>query len=529
MNNDMTEITYTIIIVASSMTCIVISCLYYCLCKPSTKNNEIINFHKLMKKDMNYNNNNNDNNNNPILYNKKTPLLHGEPNNYHNNNSKTNNTNNRSLNIIILTIGTRGDVQPFVALCKALKKYGHKPIIASHGCFKDWVIAQDIAFQDIGSYQINQPDEWLTATSIADFFEAMKPEMEKSKIACEYFYKASKGKDLIVATSHTVSFGLDISEKLNIPCVAIKLAPDLPTKAFGPFSKATSSYGLINLINHYLFLINVARAYKSAGMDTMEEDFRENILNLPRAIGTKRLTDLRDMPTIVAIGKDIIPFPNWSNNVAISGWLFLDDTTFQPNDEILDFLKNKEKPPVCVNFGSMVLASKSGLISHSIKAARSAGHRVLLIAGWAKPPQDCNDIIKDKENCLIVKGLPHEWIFPQCSCVIHHGGAGTLARTLQSGVPSIIVPILKWADQAFWARNVQQQNLGVHVTEKNITENVIKDAIEIVTTSKIIQDKCEEMKMSITKENSGEDIVKMLEMVYEFNINKNNKNVVGEK
>ena len=90
--------------------------------------------------------------------------------------------------------------------------------------------------------------------------------------------------------------------------------------------------------------------------------------------------------------------------------------------------------------------------------------------------------------------MPHEWIFPQCSCVIHHGGAGTLARTLQSGVPSIIVPILKWADQAFWARNVQQQNLGVHVTEKNITENVIKDAIEIVTTSKIIQDKYKSIK-----------------------------------
>ena len=89
------------------------------------------------------------------------------------------------MNIIILTIGTRGDVQPFVALCKALKKAGHNPLIASHGCFKDWVTSNDIQFQDIGSYQINQPTEWLTATSIADFFEAMKPEIEKSKIACE--------------------------------------------------------------------------------------------------------------------------------------------------------------------------------------------------------------------------------------------------------------------------------------------------------------------------------------------------------
>ena len=70
------------------------------------------------------------------------------------------------------------------------------------------------------------------------------------------------------------------------------------------------------------------------------------------------------------------------------------------------FLKDKS-PPVCVNFGSMVLASKSGLISNALKAVRASGYRVLLIAGWAKPPGDCDDIISDKSNCLVVKGLPH--------------------------------------------------------------------------------------------------------------------------
>ena len=424
-----------------------------------------------------------------------------------------------SLNIIILTIGTRGDVQPFVALCKALKKAGHNPLIASHGCFKDWVTSNDIEFQDIGSHQINQPTEWLTATSIADFFEAMKPEIEKSKIACEYFYEAAKGKDLIVATSHTVSFGLDISEKLNIPCVAIKLAPDIPTKAFGPFSKESSQYGICNLINHYIFLISVARAYKSTGMDTMEEDFRENVLKLPRGFGTKRITDIRDMPTIVAIGKDIVPDPKWPNNVSISGWLFLDDEKFKPSAEVQAFLKDKS-PPVCVNFGSMVLASKSGLISNALKAVRASGYRVLLIAGWAKPPGDCDDIISDTSNCLVVKGLPHEWIFPRCACIIHHGGAGTLARALQSGVPSIIVPILKWADQSFWARIVQERNLGIHVKDRNVDEKALKNAIEMATTSKKIHDSCTQMKSCIRGENSGEDIVKMLEMVHFFFSNK---------
>ena len=92
------------------------------------------------------------------------------------------------------------------------------------------------------------------------------------------------------------------------------------------------------------------------------------------------------MPTIVAIGKDIVPDPKWPNNVSISGWLFLDDEKFKPSAEVQAFLKDKS-PPVCVNFGSMVLASKSGLISNALKAVRASGHRVLLIAGWAKPPE----------------------------------------------------------------------------------------------------------------------------------------------
>ena len=93
------------------------------------------------------------------------------------------------MEIIVLTIGTRGDVQPFVALCKGLKRAGHRPRIASHGCFKAWVEGEGIAFKDIGSERINQPDEWLTAKNIKDFFMAMKPEMVKSKLACEAFYK----------------------------------------------------------------------------------------------------------------------------------------------------------------------------------------------------------------------------------------------------------------------------------------------------------------------------------------------------
>ena len=418
----------------------------------------------------------------------------------------------RSLEIIVLTIGTRGDVQPFVALCKGLKRAGHRPRIASHGCFKAWVEGEGIAFKDIGSERINQPDEWLTAKNIKDFFMAMKPEMVKSKLACEAFYKESKGMDLILCTSHTVSFGLDISEKLALPCYVVKLAPDLPTRAFGPFSKGTSSFGWINLLNHYSFLVEVGNAYKEAGMDTMEDEFRKNVLGLKDSIGMKRLQLLRDMPTIVAVGKDIIPDPQWQRNVAVCGWLFLDNEAFSPPPDVVKFLNGPGGPPVCVNFGSMVLASEANIILNSVKAARKLGYRVLLITGWGKAPE-C-DLFEDADNCMLVKGLPHEWIFPQCRCIVHHGGAGTTARALQSGVPSVIVPILKWADQTFWARRVEAADCGLHAPDPS--QEKLEAAIDMVCTSASVRRGCEAMKRCVGNETGLETAVEMIETAWDW-------------
>ena len=418
----------------------------------------------------------------------------------------------QGLKIIVLTIGTRGDVQPFVGLCKALKAAGHHPQIASHGYFKTWVEQEGVQFKDIGSERINQPEEWLTATSIKDFFMAMKPEMVKSKIACERFYAESLGMDILIATSHTVSFGLDISEKLGIPCYCVKLAPDLPTKAFGPFSTESSQYGWVNLFNHYKFLVDVAAAYKEAEMDQMEDEFRKKVLGLPDSIGLRRLSELRDMPTIVAVGKDIIPNPHWQRNVGICGWIFLDQHDFKPPEKVVRFLKGPGGPPVCVNFGSMVLASEADIILNAVKAARGAGYRVLLITGWGKVP-DC-DLFDDEDNCCLIEGLPHEWIFPQCRCIIHHGGAGTMARALQAGVPSVVVPILKWADQRFWARRSEAAHCGVHVPDPTVSS--LRGGVEMVSTSKLIRDGCCVMKEKIRKEDGLKNAVRMIEQAWRW-------------
>ena len=80
----------------------------------------------------------------------------------------------------------------------------------------------------------------------------------------------------------------------------------------------------------------------------------------------------------------------------------------------------------------------------------------------------------------------------------------------------LLFPSSNGLDQSFWARIVQERNLGIHVKDRSVDEKALKNAIEMATTSKKIHDSCSQMKSCIRGENSGEDIVKMLEMAHIF-------------
>lgn len=132
---------------------------------------------------------------------------------------------------------------------------------------------------------------------------------------------------------------------------------------------------------------------------------------------------------------------------------------------------------VAVNFGSMVLASRSGLVARVVNEVLRRGMKCLLITGWADVP---DGVDATNPDLLCMKGVPHGYAFRWVDCVIHHGGAGTTARVLSCSKPAIIVPILRWADQLQWAEWIDRRGFGVMIDEREPSTKSIRSALDKV-------------------------------------------------
>jgi hypothetical protein len=132
-----------------------------------------------------------------------------------------------------------------------------------------------------------------------------------------------------------------------------------------------------------------------------------------------------------------------------------------------------------VTFGSMILAGRANLLPDIVAELLAARYHVLVLTGWADHPAGLPTPEEDP-RVLCWKEAPHDWIFHRAQLVVHHGGAGTTGRALASGIPSIVIPVLRWADQTQWGRMVEAAGVGAIVTETNPSRDAIRRAVQHV-------------------------------------------------
>ena len=160
-------------------------------------------------------------------------------------------------------------------------------------------------------------------------------------------------------------------------------------------------------------------------------------------------------PLLFAYSPTVLPKPaDWRASIVhITGYFFHQvSDRYQPPHPLLDFLAAGE-PPVCVTFGSMI-SRESERINAVVRSALAQSHkRGVMLTGWGgRTPAEHAD------SLFYLDAAPHDWLFPRCSAVIHHGGVGTTAASLPAGIPTIVVPHA--TDQPFWAKRVAAIGAG---------------------------------------------------------------------
>ncbi len=362
------------------------------------------------------------------------------------------------MRITLIAVGTRGDVQPILALALGLKAAGMDVNFATHGNFESFVTRHGLPFSPLAG----NPQElihtdvvqgWLAggrnpiefARHFVKIAENLVQDVTRDTLA------ACQGTDAIIFTALGAA-AFDVGEAMNVPVMGAGLQPITPTRAYPPMlSPVDVQLGsLANLLGHHamlnLFYRPVAHHIKK---------WRKELGLKPHGFRGpfKRLYQER-MPILYGYSPSVLPQPSdWPDWHRVTGYWFLDELqTWQPPADLLDFLA-AGPPPVYVGFGSMSPRDPAMATEMVVEALQLAGQRGILLSGWAGLNKaDLPDSI------FQIDAAPHDWLFPKMAAVVHHGGAGTTAAGLRAGVPTVTTPF--FSDQPFWGQRVRDLGVG---------------------------------------------------------------------
>ncbi|KAH6878387.1 hypothetical protein J4E91_000045 [Alternaria rosae] len=411
-----------------------------------------------------------------------------------------------SLNVVIQVVGSRGDVQPFVALGKVLKEtYGHRVRLATHPTFKAFVQENGLEFFSIGgdpsqlmAFMVKNPGLMPGFRSLAsgDVGRRRRDVAEYIQGCWRSCYETGDGTtdddssdrsakdsgafpfvaDCIIANPPSFAH-IHCAEKLGIPLHIMFTMPYSPTQAFPhPLANIQSSNADTQLTNYISYAMIEALSWQGLG-DIMNR-FRAKCLGLEPVsmIWAPGMLQRLKVPHTYCWSPALIPKPkDWGSHISISGFYFLNlASNYTPTPELQKFLDDGP-PPVYIGFGSIVLDDPNAMTEIIFEATTriAGGRRVLLSKGWGGMGAE---ELRIPENVFMLGNVPHDWLFKHVECVVHHGGAGTTAAGIAAGRPTLIIPF--FGDQPFWGAMIARAGAGPDpIPYRQLTADKLADAI----------------------------------------------------
>ncbi len=364
------------------------------------------------------------------------------------------------MRITLLTFGSRGDVQPFIALAAGLQQAGHQPLLAAPAHFASLVGEYGIPFAPLPgdpeelSLRLNDAHNNLLAmvSTMSEYVESVaRPVWMAAKSACS-------GADLIVHSFLFTTGAHSLARGWDIPDVSVQLFPVFaPTRAFPMVAAPNLPPGALSYFTHWLGTQIFWQAGNAGFCRLRARDPQVFDLQLAWPFDTRRTSPARRTPLIFAYSPTLLPRPaDWTNpDIHVTGFFSVDNVLNTPPElpsDLEAFLVAGE-PPVCVSFGSMI-NRQAGQIYQVVRAALQSTHRRgVVLTGWGGSPQQGTD-----DGIFYLPAASHARLLPRCQAVVHHGGAGTTAAGLRAGIPNVILP--HGGDQPFWAWLVARAGAG---------------------------------------------------------------------
>lgn len=409
------------------------------------------------------------------------------------------------MKITLITIGSRGDVQPFMALGLGLQKSGHKILLATHVTFEKEIreLGMDFAPIEGDIRQLVETDavQDVIGTGSNPFLFSqrfMKAATLLVRQAVKDMLSACNEADAAVLAGLGFYGGYDVCEKLGIPFVIAAVQPLAPTSAFGNLFFPTAPRwlpfaGVYNRATFYLF-------------NWLFWSFVRGSLNNARSeILGLRLTSFappfsmlakHGVPSLYGVSPAVIPHPSdWADCFDMTGYWFLDSpTAWSPPSALADFIE-AGSPPVYIGFGSLFSREAEAVADIALRAIEISGQRGILLTGWGGMK-----VTRKSEQVFFIESAPHSWLFPRMSSVVHHGGAGTTAAGLRAGIPTVIVPFM--GDQLFWGRRVRELGVGAApIPRSKLTPERLAESISTVIHDEGIRSRAQELGQRIHAED----------------------------
>ncbi len=410
------------------------------------------------------------------------------------------------MRIVIIAPGTRGDVQPYIALGKGLQSAGHTIRLVSHSNFESLVASYGLEFWSFGNdvKDAVENSDMQALTEKGNFLlllAKMAKEAQREALRfAEGGLLAAQGMEIVLSGLGGLFIGIAIAEKLDIPLVQAYVVPFSPTREMS--SVLTPKLPpVLNRISHQLTRQLMWQGFRSA--DTIA---RKKVLNIPAAplLGPYDSKSTHNMPILYGFSPSVIPAPSdWNDQTHITGFWFVDEADdWQPPAALLDFLQ-AGPAPIYIGFGSMSSRAPEQTADLIIQALKLTNQRAILLSGWGGL-QKAN--IPD--SIFMIDAIPHSWLFPRVSAVVHHGGASTTAAGLKAGIPSVVIPF--FGDQPFWGQRVAELGVGSKpIPRKQLTAERLANAIQEVVTNEGIRQRAAKLGKQIQTENGIESAVKI--------------------